>query len=73
MKTNVCPIIDREDYKLTISIYPLDGRMDKSRVVIETVVFDGYHGRWLEPRKTQLFLTKEEISRIGEMFSLHKF
>lgn len=36
---------------------------------IQTIVYDAYHDRYLEPRSIKIFLTEQEISHLGRFLS----
>lgn len=60
----VLELVNTNDYKLNVKVGSVDKVLNKRPVVIETIVHNTYNNKWLEPRKTQLFLSKGEISTL---------
>ena len=49
-----------------LSISALDEKYTgKHTVVFQSQVLDGYHNKWLEPRKMQIMLTQDEMLRLA--------
>lgn len=66
---HILNIVDTDEYRITLEIHPCDKYLDKHCVIVETLVFDSYNNKWLEPRQTKLFLTKAELAETGNWIS----
>lgn len=69
MTKQTLPLIERSDYKISVTVHAPDGITHKHFIEIETVVYDEYNKAWLDSRKTKLFLDDLEILALGNFLS----
>lgn len=54
---------------LKVSVQAPDEFSGLHCVQLLSAVFDSYHGRWLEPRRAEHFLTTEQLKQLGEFLA----
>jgi hypothetical protein len=54
---------------LKVTVQEPDAFSGLHSVEFTSTVFDMYTGKWLEPRRRQLFLTPEQLTKLGAFLS----
>lgn len=65
MSTETLQLVERPDYKITVTVQYPDSITHKYYIVIETSVYDEYNKVWLDPRQTKIFLDDDEMYSLG--------